>query len=214
MTRGWGRRLALGLAAGVLATGALACSPATQEPSEAGIYGAELDQPYEAAAIPLTTTSGEERALADVDNDLTLVFFGYTHCPDICGVVMSTIASALTQVDEELRDRVDMVFVTTDPARDDAEVLRATSTATTPSSRAHRQPGRHRRDRALGQRRGRGGREAAQRRLRGRALRPRRGPRRGRPRPDRVDQGRLGQADGLGHRVPSEPLKPAAEPCR
>ncbi|GGD18988.1 SCO family protein [Nocardioides daphniae] len=124
MTRGWGRRLALGLAAGVLATGALACSPATQEPSEAGIYGAELDQPYEAAAIPLTTTSGEERALADVDNDLTLVFFGYTHCPDICGVVMSTIASALTQVDEELRDRVDMVFVTTDPARDDAEVLR------------------------------------------------------------------------------------------
>lgn len=119
------KRCALGLAATLLAAGATACSPAAQpEPSEAGIYGAELDQPYAASTAELTTTSGEKRSLADVDNDLTLVFFGYTHCPDICGVVMSTIASALTQVDEDLRDRVDMVFVTTDPARDDAKVLR------------------------------------------------------------------------------------------
>ena len=63
--------------------------------------------------------------MADVDSDLTLVFFGYTHCPDICGIVMSTIASAVSQLDDDLRDRVDVVLVTTDPARDDAAVLRS-----------------------------------------------------------------------------------------
>lgn len=96
---------------------------ATEEPAR--ISGAELDQPYEASSVPLRTTEGEARSLADVDNDLTLVFFGYTRCPDICGIVMSTITSAVTQLDDDLRERVEVVFVTTDPARDDEETLRA-----------------------------------------------------------------------------------------
>ncbi len=53
------------------------------------------------------------------------MFFGYTHCPDICQVVMATIASALTRLDEQDRERVEVVFVTTDPARDDEQTLRA-----------------------------------------------------------------------------------------
>ena len=52
------------------------------------------------------------------------MFFGYTNCPDICQVVMATIASALTRLDEADRDRVEVVFVTTDPARDDEAALR------------------------------------------------------------------------------------------
>jgi protein SCO1/2 len=58
----------------------------------------------------------------DTDKDLTLVFFGYTHCPDICGIVMSTLASAMTRLSEDERDDVDVVFVTTDPQRDTNEV--------------------------------------------------------------------------------------------
>ena len=54
----------------------------------------------------------------------TLVFFGYTNCPDVCQVVMSTLASAMTRLDESDRDQVDVVFVTTDPARDDEAALR------------------------------------------------------------------------------------------
>jgi protein SCO1/2 len=76
-------------------------------------------------ATTLTDTEGKPFSLTeDTDKRLTLVFFGYTHCPDICQVVMSTLASALTRLDEQDRDRVDVVFVTTDPARDDPQTLR------------------------------------------------------------------------------------------
>ena len=54
-----------------------------------------------------------------------MVFFGYTNCPDICRAVMANLASALTRLDEADRDDVEVVFVTTDPARDTAPVLRS-----------------------------------------------------------------------------------------
>jgi protein SCO1/2 len=53
-----------------------------------------------------------------------LVFFGYTHCPDTCQLVMANITSALTRLDDGQRGLVDVVFVTTDPARDDESALR------------------------------------------------------------------------------------------
>jgi protein SCO1/2 len=73
----------------------------------------------------LTDTDGAAYSLAaDTDKRLTLVFFGYTHCPDICQVVMATLASAVTRLDDADRDNVDVVFVTTDPERDTSTVLR------------------------------------------------------------------------------------------
>jgi protein SCO1/2 len=93
--------------------------------SDAELTGAVLDQPYVVPATPLTDTDGASYSLADdTDKRLTLVFFGYTNCPDICQVVMSTLASAMTRLDDADRDQVDVVFVTTDPARDDQSALR------------------------------------------------------------------------------------------
>jgi protein SCO1/2 len=92
---------------------------------DAQLAGAVLDQPYVVPVTPLTDTDGASYSLADdTDRRLTLVFFGYTNCPDICQVVMSTLASAMTRLDDADRDQVDVVFVTTDPARDDETVLR------------------------------------------------------------------------------------------
>ncbi|WP_051552223.1 SCO family protein [Nocardioides sp. URHA0020] len=89
------------------------------------LHGTELDPPFEVSATPLTDTAGQPYSLAkDTDKDLTLVFFGYTHCPDICQAVMSSLATAMTRLDKQDRARVDMVFVTTDPARDTAPVLK------------------------------------------------------------------------------------------
>jgi protein SCO1/2 len=94
-----------------------------------GLNGAVLPTPYAASDIPLSDTDGDEQALdtvtADAQDELTLVFFGYTHCPDICQIVMADIASALTRLDDGERERVGMTFVTTDPARDDEATLRA-----------------------------------------------------------------------------------------
>jgi len=92
---------------------------------DAPLTGAVLDQPYVVPATALTDTDGESYSLADdTDKRLTLVFFGYTHCPDICQVVLSTLASAMTRLDEADHEQVDVVFVTTDPERDTEKVLR------------------------------------------------------------------------------------------
>jgi len=55
---------------------------------------------------------------------VTLLFFGYTNCPDQCPMHMSNVALALKKLPPDVSDRVTFVFVTTDPARDTREVLR------------------------------------------------------------------------------------------
>lgn len=88
------------------------------------LTGTVLDPPFEVDPTPLVDTSGAAYSLTeDTDKDLTLVFFGYTNCPDICGQVMATLAGTLARLDDEQKERLDVVFVTTDPARDTGEVV-------------------------------------------------------------------------------------------
>ncbi|MDN5744494.1 MAG: SCO family protein [Nocardioidaceae bacterium] len=88
--------------------------------------GTRLDRPYVAPDIALTDTDGQPYSLAsDTDKPLTLVFFGYTHCPDYCPMVMNNIAAAMNRLDDTDRDDVAMVFITTDPSRDTKQRLRA-----------------------------------------------------------------------------------------
>ena len=89
------------------------------------LHGTVLDPPFTVSDDALVDTDGDAYSLADsTDKRLTLVFFGYTNCPDICGIVMGNLASAMTRLDDRDRDQVDVVFVTTDPERDTPEVLR------------------------------------------------------------------------------------------
>jgi len=88
-----------------------------------GYNGILLDQPYAVPHMDLTDTDGKPFDLAAQDKR-TLVFFGYTNCPDICQVVMSTIASSLTRLSDAEKAKLQVVFVTTDPARDTEKVLR------------------------------------------------------------------------------------------
>ena len=90
-----------------------------------GMHGAVLAQQYVMPDATLTATDGSPYSLTkDTTAPLTLVFFGYTHCPDICQVVMADIASAITRLDPADRAKVDVLFVTSDPARDDPKTLR------------------------------------------------------------------------------------------
>ena len=87
--------------------------------------GAVLHTPYHAPATSLTDTDGRPFSLsASTTKRLTLVFFGYTHCPDECPTTMATLASAMLQLDPADRANVQVVFVTTDPARDTGPVIR------------------------------------------------------------------------------------------
>jgi protein SCO1/2 len=92
--------------------GAIIRTPAA-DPS--GLRGAVLERPYALPAKLLTDTSG---------NQFNLVFFGYTNCPDVCSTVMADVASALTKLDKTVQDQVQMLFITTDPARDTGPVIR------------------------------------------------------------------------------------------
>ena len=119
---GRGRRRAA-VAAATLAVLLAGCSSAA-EGGPASLAGA-VHAPYDVPDTSLVDTEGRPFSLAeDADAELTLVFFGYTTCPDICPTVMSTVSSALSRLQPADRARVDVVFVTTDPARDTGPVLR------------------------------------------------------------------------------------------
>ncbi|MGD9961238.1 SCO family protein [Nocardioides sp.] len=93
--------------------------------SDDGYYGAVLDKQYVVPDITLTDDTGAPYdVVTDTTKPLTLVFFGYTNCPDICQAVMGSLASAMTRLDDAQRAAVDVVFITTDPARDDEATLK------------------------------------------------------------------------------------------
>ena len=76
-------------------------------------------------SFTLTDTSGRPYEFAAATRGrATLLFFGYTNCPDVCPTTMADVASALRQVPPEVRDRVSVVFITTDPRRDTRLALR------------------------------------------------------------------------------------------
>ena len=99
----------------------------TRSDDDDGYHGILMAAPYGRSyavpPVPLSDTAGREFVLATQPRR-TLVFFGYTNCPDICQIVMSTIASALTRLSPAERAHLRVAFVTTDPSRDTRPVLR------------------------------------------------------------------------------------------
>jgi protein SCO1 len=92
---------------------------------ESGWRGTAIRAGYPLPDQEFTDTSGSPVVPAEEAADgVTLVFFGYTHCPDICNVVLANIASALRRSSKDVRDSTRMIFVSTDPARDKPTVLR------------------------------------------------------------------------------------------
>jgi protein SCO1/2 len=90
-----------------------------------GWQGTPVRDGYPLPQQEFTDTSGSTLVpAADAADGVTLVFFGYTHCPDICNVVLANIASALRGADAEVRERTRVLFVSTDPARDAPDVVR------------------------------------------------------------------------------------------
>ncbi|HEY7042580.1 MAG TPA: SCO family protein [Nocardioidaceae bacterium] len=87
--------------------------------------GAEPATPYRMPDITLTATNGQPfNLITDTAYPVTLVFFGYTHCPDVCPLVMSDVAQTMLQLPGDVAHRTQFVFITTDPARDTPGVLR------------------------------------------------------------------------------------------
>jgi protein SCO1 len=99
-------------------------SAAVVEGPEDRFAGVDLPDPYQRPSFTLTDTSGAAYDFAAATTGTpTLLFFGYTNCPDICPTTMADVAVALRGLDRALAEQVQVVFVTTDPAFDTPEVL-------------------------------------------------------------------------------------------
>ncbi|GGL99181.1 SCO family protein [Streptomyces fumigatiscleroticus] len=83
-----------------------------------------LDKPFEKPDLVLTDTRGKKYDLrAETAGKPTLIYFGYTHCPDVCPLTMNNLAVAKKQLSAADQDKLRIVFVTTDPDRDTPSAL-------------------------------------------------------------------------------------------
>jgi protein SCO1/2 len=98
--------------------------PGNQAPH--GLHGIALPKPVRTPAITLTDSAGKSYNLRQrTAGKLTLVYFGYTHCPDICPTTMAELGQAMRQIPANVRHKTVVVFISVDPKRDSGPVLRA-----------------------------------------------------------------------------------------
>lgn len=99
-------------------------APAAVEGPDDAYAGLDLAEPYRRPTFTLTDTTGASFDFKAVTSGRpTLLFFGYTNCPDVCPTTMADVAVALRGLDAALLEQLQVVFVTTDPATDTPEVL-------------------------------------------------------------------------------------------
>lgn len=101
-------------------------APSAGTPEAGGESAArEYPNPRPKPNFVLTDTEGRPFPFRDsTEGSMTLLFFGYTNCPDVCPVHMANIAAALHKLPDNVARQVKVVFVTTDPERDTPEVIR------------------------------------------------------------------------------------------
>jgi protein SCO1/2 len=114
----------LALAALCLVLAPIAC--ARETPRDEGLFrGVYVDPAVEKPEVTFTDFNGQPFNFRQAtEGKVALLFFGYTHCPDVCPLHAANIAAVLRQMPFEERAKIQFLFVTTDPERDTPERLR------------------------------------------------------------------------------------------
>lgn len=105
---------ALTLASALVVAG---CAPAKPQFEGVDITGADYAKDFH-----LTDASRKARSLADYRGKAVVLFFGYTQCPDVCPTTMAELHGVMQSLGRDA-ERVQVLFVTLDPARDTPELL-------------------------------------------------------------------------------------------
>src|SRR6478736_8179171 len=95
----------------------VACDAAGPKFKSTDITGAEYGKTFE-----LQDTSGRVRHLEDFRGKAVVLFFGFTHCPDVCPTTLADMAQVVKSLGPD-GDKVQVLFVTVDPERDTPDVL-------------------------------------------------------------------------------------------
>jgi protein SCO1/2 len=103
----------------------LASLLSAQQANTGSYRGGLVTPPLPKPGFVLTDTSGAAFDFRQkTEGYVTLLFFGYTYCPDQCPMHMANLSAALKRLPAGMANQVKLVFVTTDPARDSPPVLR------------------------------------------------------------------------------------------
>ena len=113
------RRILLVAALGVLA----GCDKPAGSSSKATFRGIDITGAEYARSLSLTDQHGQPRTLEQFKGKVSVVFFGYTQCPDVCPATMAELAQIKKALGKD-GDRVQGIFVTVDPQRDTQDILK------------------------------------------------------------------------------------------
>jgi protein SCO1/2 len=113
--------LCLGLAAGL---GGLGGCERAALPGAGAFHSIDITGAEYARELSLPDADGRLRHLADFKGKVTVVFFGFTHCPDVCPTTMVELAAVKKALGAD-GARVQPIFVTVDPERDMPAMLKA-----------------------------------------------------------------------------------------
>ncbi len=116
--------LVSGLVAGLILAACSTVAGSGDIDATGRFQGVELSEPTPKPSFVLTDTAGQPYDFqASTQGKLTLLYFGYTYCPDICPVHLAQITSVLDR-NPPLRENTEVIFVSVDPGRDSPEVIR------------------------------------------------------------------------------------------
>lgn len=108
----------------LLAIAAMGCAKKEEPPVT--YRGMMLTPPKPKPDYVFTATDGSAYDFKkETSGKVALLFFGYTNCPDVCPLHMSNLGTVIKQLPAADRERIKVIFVTTDPERDTPDKLRA-----------------------------------------------------------------------------------------
>lgn len=88
-------------------------------------HGKDISGLMPPLAFELINTQGQAVSARDSEGQVRLLFFGFTHCPDICPTTLARLSQAVGKLPDSERERVTIMFVSVDPSRDTPEQIAA-----------------------------------------------------------------------------------------
>ena len=105
------------LSLSIIATFILGCSSKSPE------YSTVLTKPIKLDEFMLTADDDSVFSNQSLKDKWSLLFFGYTHCPDVCPLTLHQLAQANKELANRLDSTLDIIMVSVDPDRDTSEIL-------------------------------------------------------------------------------------------
>jgi protein SCO1/2 len=117
--------------AAALACALPACSPTPPSPPAVAFQGRDISGSLTLQDFTLTDHNGQPRKLSEFRGKPVAVYFGYTHCPDVCPTTLAELAQSMRELGPQA-DQVQVLFITIDPARDTQALLKSYAPAFDP----------------------------------------------------------------------------------